>query len=175
MHTCLDSSGIRFNDCFFTEPIRLTEWTPPRFAGLFIFLAGDPNWAPRPFQPLFIGEFGNNTRELRVPNLGSGVLFVAVLPMPFSTSAQRWALRQELIRAYNPVFQAHEPPPAAGDLARKVDELERKHQEQTAQVGLLLVNMNKFFEPQPVPPRHRIGFVPQTAPSGRDAITENGN
>jgi len=100
---------------------------------------------------------------------------VAVLPLPFSTMAQRWALRQELIRAYNPVFQRHEPLRAAGDLNGKVEELERKHQEQTAQVGLLLANMNKFFEPQPVAPRRRIGFLPQTPPSGRDAITENEN
>jgi hypothetical protein len=112
---------------------------------------------------------------MSLPNLAGGVFFVAVLPMPFSTLAQRWALRQELIRAYNPVLQGHERPPAAGDLAHKVDELERKHQEQTAQVGLLLANMNRFFEPLTVPPRRRIGFVPQTAPSGCDAITENGN
>jgi hypothetical protein len=174
MHSCLVSPGIRFNDCFFTEPIRLTGWAPPKYAGLFVILAGDPNWAPKPFQPILIGEFGNNTRELRLPNLGGGALFVAVLPMPFSTMAQRWALRQELMRAYNPVFQMHEPPPAAS-LAGKVEELERKHQEQTAQVGMLLANMNRFFEPQPVPPRRRIGFLPQTAPSGCHALTENGN
>jgi hypothetical protein len=167
--------GIRFNDCFFSEPIPLAGWSPPKYAGLCVMLAGDRNWAPKPFQPLFFGEFGNNTQEMPLPNVASGLLFVAVLPIPFSTMAQRWALRHELIRAYNPVFQGHEPPPAAGDLTRKVDELERKNQEQSAQVGLLLANMNRFFEPQAVPPRRRIGFLPQTAPSGRNVITENGN
>src|SRR5690242_12491193 len=93
------SPGIRFNDCFFSEPIPLTLWAAPKYAGLCVILAGDPNWAPKPLQPLFFGEFGNNTQEMRLPKVDGGV-FVAVLPLPFSTMAQRWALRQELIRAY---------------------------------------------------------------------------
>jgi len=43
-----------------------------------------------------------------------------VLPMPFSTSAQRRALRDELVSGYNPIYQTRseigrlfEPPPAA--------------------------------------------------------------
>src|ERR1700687_3709484 len=103
--------GIRFNDCFFTQPTPLAVWQPPQYAGLFVILAGDPNWAPKPFQPLYFGEFGNNAQEVAVP--GDSIyhfdvryraeLFVATLPMPFSTTSQRWTLRNELLWAYNPV------------------------------------------------------------------------
>ena len=104
------SSGIRFNDCFFTEPTCLETWNVPKFAGLFVILAGDSNWAPKPYQPLYFGEFGNNTPETPLPTDCPGIekgarLYVAVLPMPFSTTAQRWALRNELLRAYNPISQ----------------------------------------------------------------------
>jgi hypothetical protein len=107
------AAGIRFNDCYFTEPTRLTDWAPPRFTGLFVILARDPHWAPRSFQPLCFGEFGNNTPD---PLGSSGYawlraseqrrsLFVSVLPMPFTTSTQRTALRDNLIAAYNPAWQ----------------------------------------------------------------------
>jgi len=90
-------------------------------------------------------------------------LFIATLPMPFSTTSQRWALRNELLWAYNPMCQGPTPKTPPADLAHKVEELERKHQEQTAQFGLLLASINRFFEPQPVPPRRQIGFLPSTA------------
>jgi len=101
MDPYLTPSGIRFNDYFFSEPTRLREWIPPRYAGLCAILAADPNWAPKPFQPQYFGEFGNNTppaawwNEYR-PMPGEAdprELFIAVLPMPFSTTAQRLAVR----------------------------------------------------------------------------------
>jgi hypothetical protein len=100
------ASGIRFNDCSFSEPTRLTDWTPPRFPGILAILAADANWSPRPFQPLDFVEFGNNadfTTFLRAAN--RNMLFVAVLPMSYSTTAQRCAVRGELIRAYNPMYR----------------------------------------------------------------------
>ncbi len=90
-------------------------------------------------------------------------LFVATLAMPFSTTAQRLAIRHELLWAYNPVCQPHTPKTPPAELARKVDELESRHQEQSAQFGLLLASLNQFFQPQPEPPRRRIGFLPETA------------
>jgi hypothetical protein len=57
-----------------------------------------------------------------------------------------------------------------------VDELEKQHREQTAQVLLLLSNMNRMFEPQPIPVRGRIGFLPDSAPAAGDLpSTENGS
>jgi len=81
---------------------------------LFGLFLADPNWAPKPFQPLYFGEFGNNApaqsllAECRgVLAASSGkTLMVAVLPLPFSTTSQRQALRRELVQAYNPVYQS---------------------------------------------------------------------
>jgi hypothetical protein len=96
--------GIRFNDCVFTEPVSLSEWTPPGCAGIVVVLAHDPAWSPRPFRPLYFGEFGNDTRQLA----GSAPYLVAACPMPYSTTKQRQALCEELISAYNPILQTSE-------------------------------------------------------------------
>jgi|SRR5579872_3837275 hypothetical protein len=136
-----ETKGIRFNDCLFSEPTRLTSWTPPHFAGLLVIEVEDEEWAPRHFQPVFFGEFGNNTREpLTYSDYGrltsfAGMrrLYVSVLPMPFTTTAQRCALRDELIWAYNPAWQG-------GNLPKRAD----------AQI-------------LPEPPRRPIGFLPNLA------------
>lgn len=162
--------GIRFNDCVFTEPVPLSHWTAPKCACLFVILARDGNWAPRLFQPLCFGEFGNN---LSVPLAGNAMrratnaspLFVSVVPMPFSSIAQRCEIRDQLVWAYNPACQ-ESVAPAQHDLARKLDELEKKHDEQTTQFRLLLASINRLFDPLPVPPRRPIGFSPETVKGG---------
>jgi hypothetical protein len=135
------ASGIRFNDCMFSEPARLEGWIAPQFAGVYAVLAADPNWAPKAFQPLYFGEFGNATPGSDffyecaglVQGAGERTLFVAVLAMPFSTTSQRWAICNELVRAYHPVCQAA-----------------------TALAG------NRTAIETRTPPRRRIGFMPQT-------------
>ncbi|HTB18373.1 MAG TPA: hypothetical protein VK708_09660 [Bryobacteraceae bacterium] len=169
MHSYMVGSGIRFNDYMFTEPVPLNSWATPKFAGLFVILARDTNWAPKQFQPLCFGEFGNNLRgplalDSRRLCVNTGPLFISVLAMPFSSSAQRRDARDQLVWAYNPVYQAPGMP-AEHELARKLDELEKRHAEQSSQFQLLMANMNRFFEPQPVPPRRSIGFLPDTADS----------
>jgi hypothetical protein len=161
--------GIRFNDFMFSEPVPLSAWAAPKFAGLFVVLVRDTNWAPKQFQPLCFGEFGNNVRgplaaeSIRLP-ANAGLLFVSVLPMPFSSSAQRCDARNQLVWAYNPVCQGTATPPAQNELlVRKLDELEKRHEEQTTQFRLLMTSINRLFEPQPVPPRRPIGFLPETA------------
>jgi hypothetical protein len=160
-------TGVRFNDCFFSEPVRLAEWIPPGSAGILAILARDTNWAPKPFQPLYFTEFGNDARrspESRGAPAGAlgGNLYVAVLLMPFSTATQRTALRNELVAAYNPICQGSRTPSAA-ELARRVEEMEARHNEQHAQLLSLLTSLYRFFEPQPVGPRRPIGFLPQLA------------
>jgi hypothetical protein len=162
-------SGIRFSDCLFTEPVPLTNWTAPQCACLFVLLVRDGNWAPKLFQPLRFGEFGNNLRGSLADDAArlathAGPLFVAVLPMPFSSSAQRCELRDQLVWAYNPLYQ-RSAAPAQYDLVQKLDELEKKHDEQTTQFRLLLASINRLFEPLPEPPRRPIGFLPQIAKS----------
>lgn len=167
MNSFMVGPGIRFNDCMFSEPALLNTWAPPKFAGLFVILTADSSWAPRPFQPLYFGEFGNNARgplaagSIRIPT-HCGPLFIAVLPMPFSSTAQRAELRSQLTWAYNPVCQSN-PAPGQEELVRKLDELEKRHEEQSTQFRLLLASINRFFEPQPERPRRPIGFVPQPA------------
>jgi len=137
---CL-TPGIRFNEYVFTEPAPLDGWTPPQFAGVYALLATDPNWAPKAYKPLYFGEFGNATpasaffRDCPGPLKGARdhALFVALLPMPFSTTSQRWMICQQLVRAYHPQYQA---------------EVE-------------LPGPQATFEGK-TPPRRRIGFMPQT-------------
>src|SRR6266849_2269391 len=163
MNTYLYAAGIRFNDHTFSEPRRLVEWVQPKCAGICVILAGDPNWAPKPLQPLCFCEFGNNSdlrRLARMPN--AEALFVSALAMPFSTSAQRSEVRNQLVCAYNPVWQGSAGSAVQCELAYKLDELEKKHEEQTTQLRLILASINRLFEPHTEPKRHRaIGFLPQ--------------
>jgi hypothetical protein len=160
--------GVRFNDHVFSEPVKLRGWVPPRYAGLFAILVRDPNWAPRPFQALYFGEFGNNAHELQLPDdqirlagrMNADLFFIAELPMLFSTTAQRTAVCDQLVRAYNPIWQTKRHS-SSTELAEKLSELEKKHEEQTTQVQLLLAALHRYFGPQPEPIRRRFGFVAQ--------------
>src|SRR5580692_7505363 len=97
--------GVRFNDALFSEPTLLSNWRPPGCGGIAVILARNSQWAPKPLQPLYFAEFGDYA-----PSLPAGArakdLLVSVLPMPYSTLAQRRALCRELAEAYNPPFQA---------------------------------------------------------------------
>jgi len=168
--------GIRFNDCGFTEPTCLAEWSPPRCAGLFVVLAKDINWSPKPFQPLYFGEFGNNEQTSMfsgwLPPGRVDTLYVATLALPFSTSAQRCALRNELVEAYNPISQAEGTRTSTRELARKLDTIEVRQHQQNEQIIALLSQLNRIFEPQNVPPRRPIGFLARFAASGSPEAAE---
>lgn len=160
--------GIRFNDCIFSEPAAFGAFATPGCAGLFAVLVSDPNWAPRAFQPLYFGEFGNNTPSQALPFEVQRLqafahgrpLMIAVLPLPFSTTAQRREICNELVSAYNPVCQNGGHALPATDLAARLADLEKNHRAQTEQVMLLLTNLNQTFLPKPETPRRRIGFLP---------------
>jgi len=151
MNTQMGRTGIRFNDCMFSEPVPLSHWAPPRCAGLYVVLVRDANWAPKPFQPLYFGEFGHNatvplSAKERLDLAGTPpeeVLFVAAFAMPFSTTVERLQLRSELIRAYNP------PCIVPSERVR--------HEEEAAELRMLFANARTDFEPQPR--RRRIGFI----------------
>lgn len=163
MNPYLFAAGIRFNDCVFSEPRRMVEWTPPKWAGICAILARDSNWAPKPLQPLCFLEFGNNSdlrKLVRMPN--NDALYVSALAMPFSTAAERSEVRNQLVSAYNPLWQSSAGSALQSELAHKLDELERRHEEQTTQFRLLLANFNRLFEPPVEMPRRRsIGFLPE--------------
>lgn len=168
--------GVRFNDCVFTEAVPLAAWRPPGCAGVVAIMARNPQWGPKPLQPLYFGEFGNDaTRETSLPIVARPQdLLISVLPMPYSTAAQRRSLCNELISAHNPACQANGTIVSAADLARKVDELEARQQEQSQQILSLLAHLGSLFGPQPVGPRKPIGFLPQLTPSPAQA-TESGS
>jgi hypothetical protein len=165
------ASGIRFNDCLFNEPARLADCPLPRCAGLYVILAEDRAWAPKPFQPLYFGEFGNNAPPAALAHEAAALVaacpgktfYLSVLPLPYSTTRQRWALCRELVAAYNPPSQlaATRTPPA--DLVLQLDDLERKQQEQMAQLMFLRSHADRFFGPPAE--RRRIGFAPDTTPA----------
>ncbi len=167
--------GIRFNDWVFTEPAHIFEWRQPACAGLFVILAKQAQWAPKPFQPLYFGEFGNNGQNTLAldgwvaPAGRMDTLFVGTLPLPYSTTAQRCALRNELIRAYSPIAQTDGARGSHQELARKLDAVEVRLQEQNEQILALLRQLNGLFGPQPAPPRRPIGFLSQ--PAARGAAT----
>lgn len=176
MPSYMGPPGVRFNDCLFTQPVPLAAWRPPTCAGIVAILARNPQWAPKPLQPLCFDEFGNDAA--RATSLSANVrredLLVSVLPMPYSTAAQRRALCNELIAAYNPACQANATAVSASELARKVDGLQARQQEQSQQILSLLAHLGKLFEPQPVGPRKPMGFLPQLASAGAQA-TESGS
>jgi len=127
---------------------------------------------------LCFGEFGNNSAN-PLENTGyswalrgasARNFLISVLPMPFSTSAQRMALREELVSAYNPALQGHGGTEAPRELAVRMGELERRNQEQAEKILFLLGNIYKQFEPQPVPERRRIGFLPELAEASSRAL-----
>jgi hypothetical protein len=170
--------GIRFNDYLFTEPVPLRQWQPPQCGGIAALLTRNAQWGPKPLQPLYFVEFGNDAPNTsaapRLPeNTRPEDLLVAVLPMPFSSVAQRRALCKELIGAYNPTCQADGRVSSVTELAQKLDELEARQQEQSQQILSLLSYIGKLFEPQPVTPRRPIGFLPQLAPA--TGATESGS
>jgi hypothetical protein len=90
-------------------------------------------------------------------------LYVSVLALPYSTTRQRWALCRELVAAYNPPSQSAETHTPPADLVFQLDDLERKQQEQIAQLLFLRSHADRFLGP--APERRRIGFAPEAAPA----------
>jgi hypothetical protein len=157
--------------------VQIAAWRPPSCAGIVAVLVRNPQWGPKPFQPLYVAEFGNDAARIGIlpASLCREDLLVSVLPMPYSTAAQRRAICHDLIAAYNPVCQANTRAVSAIELARKVDELEARQQEQSDRILSLLAHIGKMFEPPPVAgPRNPIGFLTQLA-SAADQATQSGS
>jgi len=155
----------------FSEPIALTDWVPPRCAGLYVILVRDAEWAPKPFRPVCFGEFGNNAEAETVRQECAQLLaggaertaFVSFLALPFTTTTQRWALCRELVGGYHPSGQTAQA--AATDLVWRLDDLERRNREQAAQLGFLRASAEQLLDSRPAP-RRRIGFLPDFEPAG---------
>jgi hypothetical protein len=159
MNPYLLASGIRLNDCLFTEPVDLPGWRPPQYAGLFAVFVHDTSWAPKPLQPLCFGEFGNNAPRIallcnynELAGAANGrKLMIAVCPMPYSTTVQRRSVRDELIWAYNPACQGEGHTLSPGANAFKPYEA--------------LPSPTQPQGEQQREPRRRIGFMPDCGPA----------
>ena len=168
--------GVRFNDSVFSEPVPLTIWKPPACAGILVILARNPQWGPKPWQPLYFAGFGNDaTGTTSLPQIARPEgLLVSMLPLPYSSAAQRRALCNELIAAHNPACQRNGTMTSAAELAHRVEALEARHEEQHQQILTLLAQLGRLFAPQPVSARNPIGFLAQLTPAGAEA-TESGS
>jgi hypothetical protein len=67
------------------------------------------------------------------------------------------------VSGYHPSGQTAQGAPT--DLVRRLDDLERRNQEQAAQLGYLRASAEHLFDPAPAP-RRRIGFLPEFEPAG---------
>jgi len=140
--------GIRFNDCVFTEPAAASHFAVPKCAGVVAVLVSDPNWAPKAYQVVYFGEFGYNTPTAALPfdyqRLQAAAhgrqLMLSVLPLPYSTTAQRRELRNELVGAYNPEFQREGALHPAGEM---------------------IAGFHQSYVTPTQAPRRRIGFMPE--------------
>jgi len=150
----------------------MSAWCPPTCGGIAVVLARSPQWGPKPLQPLYFGEFGNDADcRLNLPSNAGRDLLVAALPMPYTTASQRRALCNELIAAHNPAWQSHGIIGSEAVLRRKVEDLEARQQEQGREILSLLTYLGKIFEPQTLGPRKPIGFLSELAPP----VTESGS
>ena len=107
--------GIRFGNNHFSA-LALLPWTSqPRIAelpGLYVVLAYDSNWTPRPFRPLYFGEshdpWGRANAEhekYESWRAAAGViapLYRGLCLLPGSTRSQRQAAESALIAEYSP-------------------------------------------------------------------------
>ena len=153
------SAGIRFGNYFFSEPVPLGGYASPEPSGLFAVLVPDPTWAPRPFQPLFFGEFSGAgpTRDDYLCWLRAAAgrhLYAAASRAPQGSAALR-----ELVRAYDPLCNRNRSDAASGDVLQRLNALERKSQEHDAMMRVVFAAAAKMFEPLPEPRKRAIGFT----------------
>ncbi len=172
--------GIRFGRYLFSEPVPLGGfWIPPRTMGLYVILVPDPTWMPRPFQPIFFGEFGPDRpspvtyREyITWFRAAAGRhLHIAVLEVQSGELGHVPVVKRELVRTYDPICDYHAQNEFAGDdLSRKLDVLEKKDYEHEALLRVMLAAVGRLLEPPAEPPRKRqIGFLPDP-PSGPNTV-----
>jgi len=108
-------AGIRFGGYWFSEPEAVRSAPVRRLldhAGLYVILAYDPSWRPRPFRPLYFGESqGIRSRasasheNYRSWSAQAGLLspiYRAFCPLPGWTQGQRLRAESSLITQYGP-------------------------------------------------------------------------
>ena len=112
-HAGVPIDGIVFGGRRFSEPhpIPVTAVAGlPDQAGLYVVLAPDATWGPRPFRPIYFGESGeiwlrstagHEKWSAWVDRCGVQGVYRSLHPMPGSTRRERQAAESALISAYN--------------------------------------------------------------------------
>jgi hypothetical protein len=106
--------SLNFSQTIFSDPLQITNWSPPPLAGIYAILVYDGNWTPQPYRPIYFGESGNFSERgfltghhkflsWALTAGGANNLFVAISLMPGSTPEQRRLVEAVLIQAHNPV------------------------------------------------------------------------
>jgi hypothetical protein len=101
----------------FDEPVRLDRWTPPGISGVYAIMhRDDPENQPSTYTIDYCGQnrklisFGGypwlqHARKRLLTRAGSiDNVFIAVIPMPQSSGAERRELKRALIEIFDPYF-----------------------------------------------------------------------
>ena len=169
------SVGIRFADCFFSDPVQLPRFSfPLRTAGIYVIMAPDPTWGPWHLQPLFFGEFeGQRTAYvspaqqsccLRIA--GGKTLYVATYTVPPQQAWQLPQVKQLLIERYSPIANLAGNAPDT-DIAHKLASLEKKILEHETLLKITLAAIGQTIQAPPEPRKRVVGFRPDPAGSRR--------
>ncbi len=161
-------AGIRFGDTVFSEPVPLARWWPPRGTGLYVVLVPDFTWLPRPFQPVYVGEYGQgcvrvtSDEYLSWYRVAAGRdLYVAAHEIPDARATQAPVLKEEIVRMYTPVCNRRWSEPAPADaLARRLETIERRDLDQDALLKVLVAALSRVLTPPPEPAKKEYGFKP---------------
>lgn len=104
-------TGIVYGNCVFSEPMRFPSLLAPVSCGIYAILVRDPNYSPRPFRLLYLGESGTLSQRLTMQHekyrdwirqAHGGELYFAHHVTFGLTDQQRKDLECALINQYRP-------------------------------------------------------------------------
>lgn len=165
--------GIRFGDVIFGEPTLMDGGMYPASGGIYVLLTPDPTWTPRPFQPLYFGEFGiagelqiSPEKQLRCLRVAAGRnLFIAAHAMPLRQGSHFGSLKTDLIRQYAPIGNL-EFAQEGVESATRIQDLEKKITEHEVVLSLVLTAIGQSAQKQPESRKRPIGFRPSRTGCG---------
>jgi hypothetical protein len=162
------AAGIRFADCFFSEPVPFGRLALPiSSTGVYVILVPDPTWGPRQFQPVFFGEFGvSHDSSIEAMELmachrvaaGRG-LYVAVCTAFRDQSQDLARLKRDLILSYRPICNRESTVSGTPGMAQRVEALEKKSQEQETLLKLALTALGQFYQTPAESRKRPVGFL----------------
>lgn len=103
--------GISLGRYKFINPKKITDFTAPKFAGVYAIMIPDLNVKPAPFRVIYFGESedlsergflkSHHKYECWLREAGEeDILFISIYPMPKSKVEDRKSVENELIQAY---------------------------------------------------------------------------